>query len=114
MPVAAVRVGAPGWTRWLKGYSEEFDSAEVNATFYKLTPPGFEFTVKASRYMTHKWRLQETARLAERFYEPLAPLAESGRMGPTVWQLPGNFRRDDDRLAGMRSSSVTRAGSPPR
>ena len=21
-------------------------------------------------------------------------------MGPTVWQLPGNFRRDDERLAG--------------
>ncbi len=110
--MAAVRVGAPGWTRWLKGYSEEFSSAEVNATFYKLasadavkrwieqTPPGFEFTVKASRYMTHKWRLQETARLAERFYEPLRPLAGSGRLGPTVWQLPGNFRRDDERLAG--------------
>ena len=64
------------------------------------TPPEFEFTVKASRYMTHKWRLQETARLAERFYEPLRPLAELGRLGPTVWQLPGNFRRDDERLAG--------------
>ena len=114
--MATVRIGCPGWTRQLESYAETFNSAEVNATFYKLaapdavkrwveqTPPGFEFAVKASRYMTHKWRLQETERLAERFYEPLRPLAEAGRMGPTLWQLPGNFRRDDERLAGALSA----------
>ena len=107
-----VRIGCPGWTRRLESYSARFNSAEVNSTFYKLaspaavkrwleqTPPGFQFTVKASRYMTHKWRLRDTERLAERFYEPLRPLLEAGRMGPTLWQLPGNFRRDDERLAG--------------
>ena len=110
--MATVRIGCPGWTRRLERYAETFNSAEVNATFYKLaapeavrrwieqTPAQFEFTVKASRYMTHKWRLQDTERLAERFYEPLRPLAEAGRMGPTLWQLPGNFWRDDERLAG--------------
>ncbi len=37
---------------------------------------------------------------SERFYEPLEPLLDAGPMGPTLWQLPGNFRRDDERLAG--------------
>jgi uncharacterized protein YecE (DUF72 family) len=30
----------------------------------------------------------------------VAPIAEAGRMGPWLWQLPERFRRDDDRLAG--------------
>ena len=35
----------------------------------------------------------------ERFYAPLQPLAEAGRLGPVLWKLPETFRRDDDRLA---------------
>lgn len=50
--------------------------------------------------MTHKWRLRDTERLSKSFYEPLQPLVDARRMGPTLWQLPGNFRRDDERLAG--------------
>ena len=26
-----------------------------------------------------------------RFYEPLQPLAYSGKLGPVLWQLPGDF-----------------------
>ena len=67
-----VRVGCSGWSyrdwreglyegvpqrRWLERYAEEFDTVEVNATFYRLprektvadwvdqTPPGFSFAV---------------------------------------------------------------------
>lgn len=29
----------------------------------------------------------------------IAPLAEAGKLGPLLWQLPESFRRDDDRLA---------------
>jgi uncharacterized protein YecE (DUF72 family) len=36
----------------------------------------------------------------ERFLEPIQPLVDAGRLGPVVWQLPGNFHRDDERLAG--------------
>ncbi|MBV9311037.1 MAG: DUF72 domain-containing protein, partial [Solirubrobacterales bacterium] len=35
-----------------------------------------------------------------RFYDPLAPLVETGRLGPVLWQLPENFHRDDERLDG--------------
>ena len=33
----------------------------------------------------------------------LGPLEEwpSGKLGPTLWQLPGNFRRNDERLANV-------------
>jgi uncharacterized protein YecE (DUF72 family) len=33
-----------------------------------------------------------------RFYERIEPLVQDGRLGPVLWQLPGNFRRDDARL----------------
>jgi len=96
--------------RWLSLYAERFDTVEVNATFYRLprpetvagwvqrTPAGFTFAVKASRYLTHVKRLAEAREGISRFYEPLAPLLRSCRLGPVLWQLPGTFRRDDARL----------------
>jgi uncharacterized protein YecE (DUF72 family) len=98
--------------RWLELYSRVFDTVEVNSTFYRLarreavaawvqqTPPGFMFAVKASRYLTHVKRLLDIRDGIARFYEPLEPLADAGRMGPVLWQLPENFHRDDDRLHG--------------
>lgn len=124
-----VRVGCSGWQydswrgrlypercpkrRWLEVYAEHFDTVEVNSTFYRLarreavagwvaqTPPGFLFTVKASRYLTHVRRLHDIADPIKRFYEPIEPLIEAGRLGPVLWQLPENFHRDDGRLAGL-------------
>src|SRR5918999_141124 len=80
-----VRVGCSGWnyddwrgrlypeglgkSRWLQRYAEEFDTVEVNSTFYRLasrdavarwveqTPDGFVFAAKASRYLTTDWTL---------------------------------------------------------
>jgi uncharacterized protein YecE (DUF72 family) len=98
--------------RWLAVYAEAFDTVEVNSTFYRLaspdavagwlrdTPPDFTFTVKASRYLTHMKRLTDLGRGIERFYAAIAPLAESPKLGPVLWQLPERFHRDDDRLAG--------------
>ena len=122
-----VRVGCSGWSyppwrgsfypkgvptaRWLEHYAQTFDTVEVNATFYRLpalsmvegwaehSPPGFLFAVKASRYLTHVRRLRDLEQGVERFYERLEPLVESGKLGPVLWQLPANFRRDDDVLA---------------
>jgi uncharacterized protein YecE (DUF72 family) len=83
----------------------------VNSTFYRLpnraavanwehtVPPGFLFTIKASRYLTHVKRLQDLGPGLARFYERLEPLLASSKMGPLLWQLPPTFRRDDERLA---------------
>jgi uncharacterized protein YecE (DUF72 family) len=124
--VKDVRIGCSGWVyaswrhgiyegvpqaRWLERYAEIFDTVEVNATFYRLikrstvegwverTPPGFLFAVKASRYLTHILRLREIEPGLTRFWEPLEPLRESGKLGPVLWQLPGSFHRDDTVLA---------------
>jgi uncharacterized protein YecE (DUF72 family) len=123
-----VRIGCSGWMyddwrgrlypeklakrRWLEEYAKSFDTVEVNSTFYRLarrdavagwvsqTPAGFEFAVKASRYLTHVRRLVDVGEGVKRFYEPLQPMIETGRLGPVLWQLPENFHRDDDRLEG--------------
>ena len=63
------------------------------------TPPDFVFAVKASRYLTHMKRLTDMDRGVGRFYESIAPLAESPKLGPVLWQLPDRFARDDERLA---------------
>jgi uncharacterized protein YecE (DUF72 family) len=121
-----VRVGCSGWSyadwrghlypeglpqsRWLERYAEEFDTVEVNNTFYRLptrkavqgwaerTPDGFLFSVKASRYLTHVKRLRAIGTGLRRFYAPLRPLANAGKLGPILWQLPETFQRDDRRL----------------
>ena len=99
--------------RWLEHYASVFDTVEVNSTFYRLakpeavarwiaeTPPGFLLTVKASRYMTHIRRLQELEEPMRRFYAGIEPLVGSGKLGPVLWQLPANFKRDEERLADV-------------
>jgi uncharacterized protein YecE (DUF72 family) len=98
--------------RWLEYYARHFDTVEVNATFYRLprrdavanwvstTPPDFLFAVKASRYLTHVRRLRDMGSGVRVFYDRIEPLVRSPKLGPVLWQLPGNFRRDDERLAG--------------
>jgi uncharacterized protein YecE (DUF72 family) len=123
-----IRIGCSGWMyddwrgrlypekepkrRWLELYAEHFDTVEVNASFYRLqrretvagwverTSPQFLFAVKASRYLTHIKRLVDIEEGIKRFYEPLEPLINAGRLGPVLWQLPENFHRDDARLRG--------------
>jgi uncharacterized protein YecE (DUF72 family) len=127
-PVRPVRIGCSGWNyaawrngvfypprlpaaRWLELYAERFDTVEVNSTFYRLprrdavarwvdqTPPGFVFSVKASRYLTHvKW-LRDLGPGLDRFLERVEPLLDSSKLGPLLWQLPPTFHRDDERLA---------------
>ncbi len=98
--------------RWLECYAERFDTVEINNTFYRLprreavegwtrqTPEDFTFAVKASRYLTHIKRLTDLGEGIRRFYAPLAPMIEAGKLGPVLWQLPANFHRDDARLEG--------------
>jgi uncharacterized protein YecE (DUF72 family) len=109
-----------GPARWLGEYATHFDTVEVNSTFYRLasrnaverwvadTLDGFCFTVKASRYLPHLKGLAdapekgfELSEGIKRFYEPLGPLVTAGKLGPVLWQLPANFKRDDGRLRDL-------------
>jgi uncharacterized protein YecE (DUF72 family) len=120
-----VRIGCSGWNYkswkdelyegrparlWLEHYARSFDTVEVNNTFYRLpsrdavanwertAPPGFLFTIKMSRYVTHIKRLTDLGQGLQRFYERIEPLLRSPKLGPILWQLPPSFRRDDERL----------------
>ena len=123
-----VHIGCSGWNykdwrerfypkglparRWLEHYAEHFDTVEVNNTFYRLptlsavqgwadqSPRGFVFTVKASRYLTHIKRLKWDPGGGRRLHDAVEPLRNAGKLGPTLWQLPESFHRDDERLAG--------------
>jgi uncharacterized protein YecE (DUF72 family) len=98
-------------SRWLEHYARSFDTVEVNATFYRLprpssvarwvaqSPPQFAIAVKGSRYLTHIKRLNDLGPGLERFFACIQPLLRSQKLGPILWQLPPNFKRDDERLA---------------
>jgi uncharacterized protein YecE (DUF72 family) len=122
-----VRIGCSGWSyddwrgdfypdgtptsRWLEHYASVFDTVEVNATFYRLpkvetvrgwaeqVPADFRFAVKGSRYLTHMKRLRDVEAGLSRYWERIEPLREAGKLGPVLWQLPGNFHRNDETLA---------------
>ncbi len=95
---------------WLSHYSDQFETVEVNNTFYRLpsaeavdgwiaqTPPEFRFTVKASRYITHIKRLNSPEKYVQRFLKSIEPLAKARKLEAILWQLPPSFKRDDDRL----------------
>jgi uncharacterized protein YecE (DUF72 family) len=130
--VKPVRIGCSGWnykdwrglvypegcppSRWLEHYATMFDTVEVNSTFYRLaspkavanwvrqTPPGFLFTLKASRYLTHVKRLTNLGEGVRRFYDAVEPLVGNPKLGPVLWQLPENFHRDDERLSNALAS----------
>lgn len=72
---------------------------ETAARWVEQTPVGFVFAVKASRYLTHIRRLASIGEGIARFNERIEPLRAAGRLGPVLWQLPENFKREDARLA---------------
>ncbi|MFP5349534.1 MAG: DUF72 domain-containing protein [Gammaproteobacteria bacterium] len=91
--------------RELEFASRALHSIEINGSFYSLqrpesyaawyaaTPPGFVFSVKGNRFITHIRRLRDVE-------QPLANVLASGvfnlkeKLGPMLWQLPPSFRFD--------------------
>jgi uncharacterized protein YecE (DUF72 family) len=95
--------------RWFEYYSTIFSTVELNVTFYRLplkttfikwrdqTPPGFAFSLKGSRYITHLKRLKEVEEPLERFFERALQL--KGKLKVVLWQFPPGFKIDLERLA---------------
>lgn len=96
---------------WFGWYARYFDSVEINNTFYRLpersvfaqwrdqTPPGFCYTVKFSRFATHRKKLKDPAEPVARFLDRTQPLA--GLLGAVLVQLPPNWRVNTERLEGF-------------
>jgi len=124
--MSKIHIGISGWryppwrgvfypdglaqSRELEFASRELPTIELNGSFYSLqrpssyaawyaaTPPGFVFSHKGNRYLTHNLRL------GERIQPALANVMASGvfelreKLGPFLWQLPPHFHFDADRL----------------
>lgn len=92
-------------------YAGQFDTVEVNATFYHLPskntiqnwidtiPDHFLFSVKASRYITHFKKLKDPEDSLEKFMERIAVFGK--KLGPILFQLPPNWHRDCNRLSAF-------------
>lgn len=93
---------------WLRHYVRDFDTVELNNTFYALpkeetfdawrknTPSDFLFAVKGSRFLTHMIKLKDPARGLVNFL-PRAERLRS-KLGPILWQLPPGWKVNVGRL----------------
>lgn len=96
----------------LEYYASQFPAVEINNSFYQLpkekvlrdwaaqVPEQFSFAIKASRRITHFARLKPDCKeTLEYLVRTTAALAE--RVGPILFQLPPNLRKDVDLLRGF-------------
>ena len=95
-------------TRMLEHYASQLATVEINNTFYRmpkpetltgwaaLTPPAFRFAPKAPQQITHRQRLAGSADSAALFWKTIGVLGE--RLGPALFQLPPNMKKDLPRL----------------
>ena len=94
--------------RMLHYYGENFRSVESNSTFRGMpkpevlerwageVPADFEFALKAPQRITHINRLKDSKDLVSNLFEVARVL--EGRLGPVLFQLPPNFKKDVSRL----------------
>jgi uncharacterized protein YecE (DUF72 family) len=116
-----VRIGISGWRyevfypeglaqrRELEFCGQHFSTVEINGSFYSLqrpeyyeawyreTPPGFLFSVKGSRYITHMLRLRNVEKPLANFYAS-GILNLRDKLGPFLWQFPEMFHYKPERL----------------
>jgi uncharacterized protein YecE (DUF72 family) len=94
---------------FLPYYASRFATVEINNTFYRLpkesvlehwaeqVPEGFSFTIKASQRITHFARLKpESLETVEYLVRATAVMGD--RLGPILFQLPPNMKREIERL----------------
>jgi uncharacterized protein YecE (DUF72 family) len=92
-------------------YASRLPAVEINNTFYRLpkvsvlegwaeqVPEGFRFVLKASRRITHFKRLKEAGDENGYLVETATKLGNW--LGPILYQLPPNMKKDRERLGGF-------------
>jgi uncharacterized protein YecE (DUF72 family) len=98
----------------LRFYAGRFPTVEINNTFYRLprehvlldwasqVPEHFTFAVKASQRITHHARLKPESKSALDFLLTNTKVL-GARLGPILFQLPPNLKKDLDRLRAFLS-----------
>lgn len=139
--IADVRVGCAGWAlpshsaaafadgdSVLQRYANRFPIVEINSSFYRshradtyarwaaTVPPGFQFSVKMPRTVSHESGLRGTAGLLSRFLDDIHHLGE--RLGGVLLQLPPSLIYDGRIAAsffrGLRRRTDVRVACEPR
>src|SRR5436309_2118414 len=95
----------------LRFYGERFRAVEINNTFYRMpkasvleawaaeVPTDFKFVLKASQRITHMQRLKDAGDSLSYLLKTAGVLKE--RLGPLLFQLPPNLKKDAPRLKGF-------------
>lgn len=139
--MAKLLIGTSGWTysHWkgifyppdlparerLHFYAQHFPTTEVNYSFYHLprpatyqkwyrqTPPGFVFSIKASRVITHIRRLKEVAEAWGKFLAGALTLKE--KLGPVLLQFPPSFAAGEEEKKRLEEflALATSVGTQP-
>jgi len=99
--------------KMLAYYAGIFPAVEINNSFYRMptaellgrwaaeTPDGFKFAIKSPRRITHEKRLADVAGELDRLGAAARSLG--GKMGPVLFQLPPNLKKDLPRLDAFLS-----------
>ena len=94
--------------KWLEFYAEDFDTVELNVSFYRLpkkeafegwykrTPKQFVFAIKGNRFITHIKRLKDCREPLSLLFDHASPLKQ--KLGVVLWQLPPRFKFQKERL----------------
>ena len=92
-------------------YADRFSTTEINYTFHRIpspktidnwkaaTPGNFRFALKAPQKITHFAKLRDCADTLEYFCKVISGLGE--RLGPVLFQLSPNFKKDADVLSSF-------------
>ena len=92
----------------LSYYAGRLAAVEINNTFYRMpkaellagwreqVPPGFRFAIKASQRITHRARLVDCQDSVDYLWQVCGALGE--QLGPLLFQLPPNLKKDAPRL----------------
>lgn len=97
-----------GKSDMLEYYVKQFNSAEINATFYRLpfenmvkgwrskATGDFSYSVKGGRQITHYNKLEDVEEYLSKFLERIGQMGEA--LGTIFWQFPPGFKKDLPRL----------------
>lgn len=100
--------------KMLAHYAGIFPAVEINNSFYRMptaellgkwaaeTPDGFKFALKSPRRITHEKRLADVAGEVDRLGAAARSLG--GKLGPVLFQLPPNLKKDLPRLDAFLAS----------
>jgi len=98
-------------TKMLAYYAERFSTVEINYSFYRMpnaktiagwvaaTPERFIFVLKAPKRITHDARLKNVDEPLRFFVDTALTLGP--KLGPLLFQLPPNFKKDSGRLTDL-------------